>query len=221
MATAHRHAFVMAYKLSFLSSFCSPLFHHSSLYAVSSSHNNINQMNILSWYVVSVGQAAFWYNVGIAFLFVRYNICLDVVYHVPIFLIEPLSCFTDMRSLVMSDDRTVEEGNYLNLTCWVESYPPSRMRWTKLGSGAELNYEVSTDIEKNKNSALLMIRDVTTEDSGRYICEAAFLETSVSIYTDISVTSESCAKCLLSKHISCTILLYEHSFIFFQSFQGF
>eukprot|EP00066_Takifugu_rubripes_P029822 XP_011619088.1 PREDICTED: sialic acid-binding Ig-like lectin 11 isoform X2 [Takifugu rubripes] len=93
-----------------------------------------------------------------------------------------------MRSLVMSDDRTVEEGNSLNLTCWVESYPLSRIRWTKLGSSAELNYEVSTDQENNKMSALLLIPDVTTEDSGRYICEAAFLETSVSSYTDIMVT---------------------------------
>lgn len=90
----------------------------------------------------------------------------------------------------MSDDRTVEEGNSLNLTCWVESYPLSGIRWTKLGSSAELNYEVSTDRENNKISALLLIPDVTTEDSGRYICEAAFLETSVSSYTNIMVTSK-------------------------------
>lgn len=105
-------------------------------------------------------------------------------------LLEPLSCFTDMRSLVMSDDRTVEEGNSLNVTCWVESYPLSRIRWTKFGSSTELNYEMSTDLENNKISALLLISNVTTEDSGRYSCEAAFLETSVSIYTDIMVTSE-------------------------------
>lgn len=138
----------------------------------------------------SAEPAAFQYNVGIAFIFVEYNIDIYVVYYVPLFLIEPLSCFTDMRSLVMSDDRTVEEGNSLNLTCWVESYPLSRIRWTKLGSSAELNYEVSTDQENNKIAALLLIPDVTTEDSGRYICEAAFLETSVSVYTDIMVTSE-------------------------------
>lgn len=95
-----------------------------------------------------------------------------------------------MRSLVISDDRIVEEGNSLNLTCWVESYPLSHITWTKLGSGTELNYEESTDIENNKKSALMMIHDVTTEDSGKYICAAAFLETSVSIYTDITVTSE-------------------------------
>lgn len=95
-----------------------------------------------------------------------------------------------MRSLVISDERTVEEGNSLNVTCWVESYPLSRITWTKSGSGTELNYEVNTDIQNNKKSVLLMIHDATTEDSGKYICTAEFLETSVSISTDIMVTSE-------------------------------
>lgn len=99
-------------------------------------------------------------------------------------------CFTDMRSLEISGNSAVEEGNSLNLTCWVESYPLSNITWSKLGSGTELNYEVNTDKKNNRNAALLMIHDATTKDSGKYVCTAAFLETSVSIYTDIMVTSE-------------------------------
>lgn len=90
----------------------------------------------------------------------------------------------------MSDNRTVEEGNSLNVTCWVESYPLSNITWTKSGSGTKLSYEVYTDIQNNTKSAQLMIHDATTEDFGKYICTAEFLETSVSISTDIMVTSE-------------------------------
>lgn len=90
----------------------------------------------------------------------------------------------------MSDERSVEEGNSLNVTCWVESYPLSQITWTKSGSGTELSYEVNTDIQSNKKSALLTIHDATTEDSGKYICTVEFLEASVSISTDIIVTSE-------------------------------
>lgn len=90
----------------------------------------------------------------------------------------------------MSDERSVEEGNSLNVTCWVESYPLSYITWTKSGSATELSYEVNTDIQNNKKSALLTIHDATTEDSGKYICTAEFLATSISISTDIMVTSE-------------------------------
>lgn len=94
----------------------------------------------------------------------------------------------------MSGNQNVEEGTSLNLTCWVESYPLSQITWSKLGSGKELSFEVSADIQNNKNSALLLIHDATTEDSGKYICTAAFLETNVSIYADIMVTSEYISK---------------------------
>lgn len=90
----------------------------------------------------------------------------------------------------MSDAQTVEEGNSLNVTCWVESYPLCNITWTRSGSGTALNYEVSTDIQNNKKSALLMIHEATTADLGKYICTAEFLETSVSISTDLMVTSK-------------------------------
>lgn len=90
----------------------------------------------------------------------------------------------------MSDERSVEEGNSLNVTCWVESYPLSHITWTKSGSATELSYEVNTDIQSNKKSAILTIHDATREDSGKYICTVEFLEASVSISTDIIVTSE-------------------------------
>lgn len=90
----------------------------------------------------------------------------------------------------MSEERTVEKGNSLNVTCWVESYPLSHITWAKSGSDTELSYEVNIDIQNNKKSALLVIQGATTEDSGKYICTAEILENSVSISADIMVTSK-------------------------------
>lgn len=65
-------------------------------------------------------------------------------------------CFLNIcdRTLVLlyryEESFTIKEGNSLNVTCWVQSYPLSHITWTKCGSGTELSYEVNLDIQKNK-----------------------------------------------------------------------
>ncbi|XP_047455850.1 Schwann cell myelin protein-like isoform X2 [Mugil cephalus] len=84
------------------------------------------------------------------------------------------------RTLQISGDRTVKEGETLNVTCSVDSFPPSLITWTKLSS--------NTILHNNTGSASLVISDVTTEDSGQYVCTATHLNTTVTLHADVTVT---------------------------------
>ena len=97
-------------------------------------------------------------------------------------------CFTDMKNPVITGDTTVEVGRALNLTCSVESFPPSHITWTKFGSKTDLRNEPNTDLQDNAGSATLVIHSVTAEHSGQYICTAKHLETTVTVYADVTVT---------------------------------
>uniref|UniRef100_A0A8C6LWX6 Ig-like domain-containing protein n=1 Tax=Nothobranchius furzeri TaxID=105023 RepID=A0A8C6LWX6_NOTFU len=83
-------------------------------------------------------------------------------------------------------DTTTEETvtlsvTYLNLTCSVESFPPSLIKWTK-------HSENKVYVQTDSGSASLLIPNVTTEDSGRYICTAEHLDEKVSVEADVTVT---------------------------------
>nr|XP_033496957.1 uncharacterized protein LOC117266109 [Epinephelus lanceolatus] len=93
-----------------------------------------------------------------------------------------------MRKLVITGDTTVEKGGALNLTCSVESFPPSHVTWTVRGSNTNLQSGADSDLQKDTGSATLFISDVTAEHSGRYICTAQHLGTTVTTYADITVT---------------------------------
>ncbi|XP_054902994.1 sialic acid-binding Ig-like lectin 5 isoform X1 [Poeciliopsis prolifica] len=76
---------------------------------------------------------------------------------------------------------TVKEGDDLNLICNVESFPQSVVVWTRhSGSGI---YS-----QNNTGSATLVISNVTTEDSGQYVCTANHLNETVSVYADVKVS---------------------------------
>ncbi|XP_073341627.1 sialic acid-binding Ig-like lectin 10 [Pagrus major] len=94
-----------------------------------------------------------------------------------------------MKKPVITGNTTVEVGHALNLTCSVESFPPSNITWTKLGSSTDLHNEPSTDLQDDAGSATLVIHSVTAEHSGQYICTAKHLETTVTVYADVTVTS--------------------------------
>ncbi|KAA8591823.1 hypothetical protein FQN60_017197 [Etheostoma spectabile] len=70
----------------------------------------------------------------------------------------------DVKEVKITGNTSVKEGETLNLTCSVESFPPSLITWTKLGSNRILNNDTGT--------ATLVIPDVTAEFSGQYICTA-------------------------------------------------
>lgn len=89
---------------------------------------------------------------------------------------------TDRRMPVISGSTSVEEGGALNLTCSVDSFPPSFVTWTKSGSVALFqNYE---------GSVTLFIRNATARHSGRYICTAQHLDTKATVYAHVTVTRE-------------------------------
>ncbi|XP_075962803.1 sialic acid-binding Ig-like lectin 16 [Anarhichas minor] len=93
-----------------------------------------------------------------------------------------------VRKPLVTGDTTVEEGDALNLTCRVESFPPSHITWTVLGSNTKLDNGLDTDLQNHTGSATLVIPNVTTEDSGRYICTAQHLDRTVTTYADVTVT---------------------------------
>ncbi|XP_043972325.1 sialic acid-binding Ig-like lectin 5 [Gambusia affinis] len=85
------------------------------------------------------------------------------------------------RQPQISGKTTVKEGDDLNLTCNVESFPQSVVVWTK-HSGSGIYFQ------NNTGSATLVIWNVTAEDSGRYVCTATHLNETVSVYGDVKVT---------------------------------
>uniref|UniRef100_A0A668S0R1 B-cell receptor CD22 n=1 Tax=Oreochromis aureus TaxID=47969 RepID=A0A668S0R1_OREAU len=89
-------------------------------------------------------------------------------------------CLIDMKKVQITGITTVKEGDNLNLTCSVESFPPSLIVWSKLGS--------VTNLHNDTGSAKLAIQNVTTEDSGQYICTATHLDTTMTSYVNVAVT---------------------------------
>lgn len=72
------------------------------------------------------------------------------------------------------------EGDDLNLTCSVDSFPPSVIRWTKSGTETDLQDHI---LRKADNKTLIYLQEesgnvyfsiinVTTEEAGHYICTA-------------------------------------------------
>ncbi|XP_028428478.1 sialic acid-binding Ig-like lectin 10 [Perca flavescens] len=92
------------------------------------------------------------------------------------------------RRCVITGDTTVKEGDALNLTCSVESFPPSHITWTVLGSNTNLHIGPDTHLQNNTGSATLVIPNVTAEHSGQYICTAQHLNTTVATFADVTVT---------------------------------
>ncbi|XP_070408036.1 uncharacterized protein [Nothobranchius furzeri] len=85
------------------------------------------------------------------------------------------------RSLQITGNPSIIKGEDLNLTCSIESFPPSLIKWTK-------HSENKVYVQTDSGSASLLIPNVTREDSGRYICTAEHLDEKVSVDADVTVT---------------------------------
>ncbi|XP_034553707.1 sialic acid-binding Ig-like lectin 10 isoform X2 [Notolabrus celidotus] len=85
-----------------------------------------------------------------------------------------------MKMPVITGNVSLNRGDALNLTCSVESYPLSYITWTLLGS--------DTDLQNDTGSSTLVISNVKAENSGRYICTAKHLNSTVTVSSDVSVT---------------------------------
>uniref|UniRef100_A0A3Q4MN54 B-cell receptor CD22 n=1 Tax=Neolamprologus brichardi TaxID=32507 RepID=A0A3Q4MN54_NEOBR len=80
---------------------------------------------------------------------------------------------------------TVREGDVLNLTCSLESFPPSMIVWSKLGS--------DTNLHSYSGSARLVIENMKPEHSGQYICAVTYMNNT------------------LKKDVNITVILYSQS----------
>uniref|UniRef100_A0A671Y2I2 B-cell receptor CD22 n=1 Tax=Sparus aurata TaxID=8175 RepID=A0A671Y2I2_SPAAU len=105
----------------------------------------------------------------------------------------------------------VKEGDVLNLTCSVESFRPSVITWTKPGSNKNLQNETTIHLQNETGTATLVILNVTSEHSGRYICTAGLQNATLAKHADVNVTfsprileSSSCE--VESEVLTCTCI---------------
>ncbi|RVE63060.1 hypothetical protein OJAV_G00163030 [Oryzias javanicus] len=93
----------------------------------------------------------------------------------------------------------VKEGEVLNLTCSVDSFPPVPAVWTgpqsKLLNGSDHN-----------GSATFIITNVTAEDSGRYSCAANHQNWTDWVHVDVTVMLEGSACVRRSDVLTCTCI---------------
>ncbi|XP_008288776.1 basement membrane-specific heparan sulfate proteoglycan core protein-like, partial [Stegastes partitus] len=88
----------------------------------------------------------------------------------------------DVKEVQITGDRNPKMGDTLNLTCSVESFPPSFIAWTKHNHNGSLS--------KSSTSSTLVIPNMTAEHSGLYICEASYRRRSLFSYVNITVSSD-------------------------------
>ncbi|XP_044215584.1 sialic acid-binding Ig-like lectin 10 [Thunnus albacares] len=95
---------------------------------------------------------------------------------------------TYMKKPDITGDAIVKEGDTLNLTCSVESFPPSLITWTKLGLNTNLQNGIDANLQNDTELSTLIIPNVTAEHSGRYICTAKHVDSTPTVYVDVTVT---------------------------------
>ncbi|XP_035764041.1 sialic acid-binding Ig-like lectin 10 [Neolamprologus brichardi] len=84
-----------------------------------------------------------------------------------------------VKEVNITGGTNVKEGETLNLTCSVESFPPSLIMWSKLGSDITLHNDTG--------SATFSIINATTEHSGQYVCTAKHMNNTLQENIDITV----------------------------------
>ncbi|XP_004576384.2 sialic acid-binding Ig-like lectin 14 [Maylandia zebra] len=99
-----------------------------------------------------------------------------------------------MKEVEVTGVTSVREGNVLNLTCSVESFPPARIVWKKVPPNTNLQTE-NTDLHNDTGSATLVSPNVTAENSGQYICMAKHLDKTLTSYVNVTLTSARVKHC--------------------------
>ncbi|XP_051812411.1 sialic acid-binding Ig-like lectin 14 isoform X4 [Acanthochromis polyacanthus] len=92
-----------------------------------------------------------------------------------------------VKKVQISGNRNLKKGETLNLTCSVESFPPSFVAWTKRNCMGSLI--------RNRRSSTLVIPDVRAEHSGQYVCEAMYMERPLLSYVNITVSLDLVINC--------------------------
>ncbi|XP_067456277.1 sialic acid-binding Ig-like lectin 5 [Thunnus thynnus] len=95
---------------------------------------------------------------------------------------------TYMKKPGITGGAIVKEGETLNLTCSVESFPPSLITWTKLGLNTNLQNGIDANLQNDTGLSTLIITNVTAEHSGRYICTVKHVDSTPTVCVDVTVT---------------------------------
>ncbi|XP_026041308.1 sialic acid-binding Ig-like lectin 10 isoform X3 [Astatotilapia calliptera] len=82
----------------------------------------------------------------------------------------------------------VKEGDVLNLTCGIESFPPALIVWKTLTSNINPYNGTNNDLYNDTGSATLVIQNVAAEHSGQYVCAAKHLDTVLTVNVSVTVT---------------------------------
>ncbi|XP_029593412.1 sialic acid-binding Ig-like lectin 5 isoform X1 [Salmo trutta] len=86
---------------------------------------------------------------------------------------------TYVKDPQITGNKMVKEDGILDLTCSVDSYPPSDITWSKNGTSAPLqNYT---------ENAALTISNVTREHAGEYVCTVQHLNRTMTASTVVTV----------------------------------
>lgn len=104
-------------------------------------------------------------------------------------------CFIDVKEVNIIGVTTVRDGEALNLTCNVHSFPPSLIIWSKLGYNETLHID--------NGSANLVITNVTAGDAGQYVCTAKYMNNTLKDKVNVTVICEYTALCFWTEYISC------------------
>lgn len=100
----------------------------------------------------------------------------------------------------VSGTLNINEGQTLNLTCSLDSFPPSVLTWTKLHETTNALFQIDSDNfngtwnksgnfqwEQRYGMASFTLSNVTAEDSGQYVCTAQYLSNTLMKEVDIKV----------------------------------
>ncbi|XP_037532490.1 sialic acid-binding Ig-like lectin 5, partial [Nematolebias whitei] len=82
----------------------------------------------------------------------------------------------------------VREGETLNLTCSVDSFPPSDVMWTKFGADNLLKNNSSVHLQEEQGISSVSISNVTVDVSGLYMCMAKHVNKTLSKNVNVTVT---------------------------------
>uniref|UniRef100_A0A3B3X193 Ig-like domain-containing protein n=1 Tax=Poecilia mexicana TaxID=48701 RepID=A0A3B3X193_9TELE len=93
---------------------------------------------------------------------------------------------TYRRRPQITGNQIIKDGDALNLTCSVDSVPPSLIMWTN--NSLSMHPSNRTSSPNNTESATLVVFNMTVGDSGRYICAATYENITETTYVDVKVT---------------------------------